>query len=266
MIASQETRGAQATSGRAHHSAIRAACASDVGRVRQKNEDSCLVALKQNLFIVSDGMGGHQAGEVASKAVVTILPEMIERRMAGVSSPRKRIVELTLRETILELSQRLRAQSAGQAGLKGMGATVALAWLRGPEGVAHLAHMGDSRIYLYRRGSLTQLTADHSVVALLLQHGDITPEEAREHPARGRLSRYMGMEGEVYPDVQTVRLQEGDRLLLCTDGLTGPVPDEQIAALLRANPDPEAACRTLVDAANDARGSDNITALVVNWG
>jgi len=76
----------------------------------------------------------------------------------------------------------------------------------------------------------------------------------------------MGMEGEVYPDVQTVRLQEGDRLLLCTDGLTGPVPDEQIAALLRANPDPEAACRTLVDAANDARGSDNITALVVNWG
>lgn len=266
MTIPQETRGAPATSARAPHLPVQAACASDVGRVREKNEDSCLVALEQNLFIVSDGMGGHQAGEVASRAVVTILPEMIERRMAGTSWPRNRIVELVLRETILQLSQRLRAESAGRVGLKGMGATVALAWLRGPEWVAHLAHMGDSRIYLYRRGGLTQLTEDHSVVALLLKHGDITPEEARKHPARGQITRFVGMDGEVYPDVQTIRLQEGDRLLLCTDGLTGLVPDEQTAALLRANHDPEAACRALVAAANDAGGTDNITAVVANWG
>ena len=266
MTSSQEAGDAPAAGDRAHRLPVRAACVSDAGRVRENNEDSYLVSLEQNLLIVSDGMGGHQAGEVASEAVVTVLPEMIKQRLAGESSPRPRIVELTLRETILQLSQRLRAESAGRGGLKGMGATVALAWLRGPEGMAHLAHMGDSRIYLYRHGNLTQLTEDHSVVALLLKRGDITPEEARRHPARGRLSRYVGMEGEVYPDVQTVRLREGDRLLLCTDGLTGPVSDDEIAALLRANLDPEAACQALVDAANDAGGKDNITVLVVNWG
>jgi len=243
---------------------VQAACASDVGRVRQNNEDNCLAALDRNLLIVSDGMGGHQAGELASKAMVTVLPQLIERRLASLGSARNRVIELALREAILEFSQRLRAESAGQPGLKGMGATVALVLLRGQE--AHLAHMGDSRIYLFRQGRLTQLTEDHSIVALLLKHGDITPEQVQDHPARGRLSRFVGMEGEVYPDVQTIKLQDGDQLLLCTDGLTNMITDEHIAQVLQANAEPGTACQALIAAANAAGGRDNVTTLVVNWG
>jgi serine/threonine protein phosphatase PrpC len=243
---------------------VQAACLSDVGRVRQQNEDQCLVALEHNLFIVSDGMGGHQGGEVASKAVVTVLPPMIEQRVARIRVPSPEAMELVLRDALVELSQRLRAESAGRAGLQGMGATVAVAWLRGS--LAHLAHMGDSRIYLLREQRLMQLTEDHSVIALLLRHGEITPEEAQTHPARGRLSRYVGMEGEVYPDVQTVQLQAGDRLLLCSDGLTNMVSDRQIVQLLHVNAGAEEACQALVNAANVAGGTDNITALVVDCG
>jgi protein phosphatase len=145
-----------------------------------------------------------------------------------------------------------------------MGATVALVWLRGEQNEAHLAHMGDSRIYLFRQNHLAQLTEDHSVVALLLKHQEITAEEARTHPARGRLSRFVGMEGEVYPDVQTVNLQGGDRLLICTDGLTGMVQDERVAQLLQANPDPQTTCQALVAEANKAGGEDNVTTVVVN--
>jgi len=260
----QKARGDRGTDKGGQPWAVRAACASDRGRVRQNNEDSCLVAVEQRLFIVSDGMGGHQAGEIASRAVVSVLPKMVEQRLAGVSSPQTPMIELALREAVVGLSGRLREQSAGQAGLKGMGATVALAWLRGSEGMAHLAHMGDSRSYLFRQYRLTQLTEDHSVVALLVKHGEITPEEAREHAARGRLSRYVGMEGEVYPDVRTVNLQGGDRLLLCTDGLTDLVTDEQIAVLMRASPDPETTCQALVVAANAAGGRDNVSVLVID--
>lgn len=173
-------------------------------------------------------------------------------------------IEGVLREAIIELGQRLQAESAGKVGLRGMGATVALAWLRGS--LAHLAHMGDSRIYLFRQERLARLTKDHSVTALLLRHGEITPEQAGTHPARGQLSRYVGMKGEVSPDVQAVPLQHGDRLLLCTDGLTNMLPDAQIGHLLRINAEPEAACQALVQAASAAGGTDNITALVVNYG
>lgn len=244
---------------------VRAACASDRGRVRQINQDSYLIDLAQNLFIVSDGLGGHLAGEVASRTVVNVLPELIKHRLAALASARNRIIELTLREVILELSQRLRAESTGKPGWQGMGATLVMVLIRPDLRTAHLAHLGDSRIYLFRRGKLSQLTEDHSITALLIKHGEITEEEGREHPARGRLSRYVGMEGEVYPDVQTMELQDGDQFLLCSDGLTSMVPDDQIVELLRTCAIPEGACQALVDAANAASGQDNITTMVVNW-
>jgi serine/threonine protein phosphatase PrpC len=247
-----------------HAWSVRAGCVSEVGRVRQQNEDQCLIALEHDLFIVSDGMGAQQAGEVASKAVVTVLPPLLLQHMARIPTPSSEARERVLREALAELSQRLRAESAGRVGLQGMGATVALAWLH--ETVAHLAHVGDSRIYLFREAQLKQLTEDHSVIALLLGSGEITPEEAQTHPARGRLSRYIGMEGEVSPDVQTVHLQEGDRLLLCSDGLTNMIPDTQIVQILHANAEAGAACRDLVRAANAAGGTDNITALVIDCG
>jgi serine/threonine protein phosphatase PrpC len=244
---------------------LQAACATDVGRVREVNEDRCLVATEQGLFLVADGMGGHRAGDVAAEAVVSVLPGLIAQRLAGTNAPRDRVVELILRDAVLDLSHRLRTQATARLELSRMGSTVCVALIRKPRGVAHLAHMGDSRIYLYRQDILTQLTQDHSVVGWLLHYGEITPEEARTHPARNRISRYVGMAEEVYPDVQTIRLLADDRLLICSDGLTGPVPDDTIAAHLRANPRPEAACQALVNAANEAGGPDNIATLVVHW-
>ncbi len=243
---------------------LQAACLSDVGRARQSNEDRCLVDLKRNLFIVSDGMGGQQAGEIASEAVVTVLPPLLDSRMARTRTLSSKMIERVLQDVMLELSQRLRTESIKHIGLQGMGATVALAWVRAE--AVHLAHMGDSRIYLMHQDKLTLQTEDHSIVALLLRHGEITPEEVRSHPARGRLTRYIGMKDDVFPDVQTIPLQIGDRLLLCSDGLTGPVSGLQIEDLLHANPEPESACQALVEAANAAGGKDNITVLVVNCG
>ncbi len=242
---------------------VRAACATDMGRGRSTNEDRCFMAPERDLFIVSDGMGGQLAGEVAAEAAVSLLPTLLRQRLAGSLHPRGRVAELVLREAILNLSRRLWSEGAARPELRGLGATVALVWLRGPH--AHLAHMGDSRIYLYRGGQLAQLTQDHSVAALLVRSGEISPEEALRHPARNQLSRYVGMGGEVYADVRTIQLQPGDRLLLCTDGLTRPLADGRIAAVLAERAEPEGACRALVAAANAAGGADNITSLVVDW-
>jgi serine/threonine protein phosphatase PrpC len=142
-----------------------------------------------------------------------------------------------------------------------MGATVVLAVVRGR--LAHIAHMGDSRAYLFRQGELERLTQDHSVAAVLQRRGAISPEEAARHPMRARLSRYVGMGGNAYADLRTLELGAGDRLLLCTDGLTETVSDDDIAEALAAQDDLEAACCALADAARDGGGQDNITVLIV---
>jgi protein phosphatase len=143
-----------------------------------------------------------------------------------------------------------------------MGATLALLVLR--ERTGFVAHMGDSRVYLFRNGRLQQLTTDHSLVSLLQSTGEITAEEARTHPARNRITRHVGMERALYPDVQSLELCDGDRLLLCTDGLNGMIDDDRIAEILNSGEDPEQACASLVDAANAAGGRDNVTALIVD--
>jgi serine/threonine protein phosphatase PrpC len=242
---------------------ISAACKSDVGKVRDHNEDACLVDIENNLFIVSDGMGGAHAGELASKVVVEVLPRIIKKRIEKLKSPSPKSVGLSLRNAIIELSRQLHDRSADQIGLRGMGATVVLVLLR--DGKAYIANLGDSRAYLFRGNRLKQLTEDHSIVGILLRHGDITPEEAKKHPARGRLSRYVGMEGEVYPDVRTLAVKTGDRLLLCSDGLTNMVPDDEIAFVLAEGSNPQSACETLVKAANTAGGTDNITVIWVDF-
>ena len=240
---------------------VRASGLTDPGRMRSNNQDNFHIDLERGLFLVSDGMGGQQAGEIASQAVCQALPQAIHAILRQLRDAPHRVVELTLREMVLRFSQQLRDETAHKAGLKGMGATLDLLWLRQDQ--AHLVHMGDSRIYLWRGGQLRQLSEDHSVLALLLKHGDIQPEEAAEHPARGKLSRFIGMDGEVYPDVFTLPVLPGDRLLLCTDGLWGMVPDGKLAELLRAHPQPQAACQALVEAANVQGGKDNITVVIV---
>lgn len=230
--------------------------------MRETNEDNYFLALERKLFIVSDGMGGHQAGAVASNAVVTVLPKLLEKLLADGRSLRADAIERALRDAIVKLSVSLRDESAGREALQGLGATVVCVWMHGAK--AHLAHMGDSRIYLFRAGRLKQLTDDHSIIALLLKRGEVTADEARDHPARSKLSRYVGMGGEVYPDVRTLGVRDGDRFLLCSDGLTGMLADDEIRKLLEVNPDASATCNALVAAANKAGGEDNVTALVVD--
>lgn len=244
--------------------AVHAVGMTDEGKVRDNNEDSLFCDTQRGLFIVSDGMGGHQAGEVASQAVVTVLPPMIDKLAAKIEVPTqsKEPYERVLRDAIFQLSQNLRDESKGKAGLQGMGATVVVVWILGQR--AHMAYKGDSRIYLFRKGKLTPLTTDHSLVALLLQHGQITPEEAKVHPARGRLSRYVGMEDDTFSDQLTITIEQGDRLLLCSDGLTGMVDDKDIERVLTECQDPEKACKVLIGMANEAGGKDNITTLIIN--
>jgi protein phosphatase len=204
-------------------------------------------------------MGGRNAGALASKVVVTALPQMLEAKLAKARS--RSAIARAMRDSIVELSGRIHAEASGRVGLSGMGATVVVALFHATQ--VCIAHMGDSRAYLHRGGRLTRLTQDHSVVELLIQEGVITKEEAGTHPSRGVLSRYVGIDGVVYPDVDFIEAEPSDRLLLCSDGLTGMVEDETIAYLMNQYVDEAEAVRALVDAANEAGGKDNVTCVVV---
>lgn len=238
-----------------------AAGLSDRGRVRAANEDALAVSPEERLLIVADGMGGHKGGATAARIVVTALPQLLQQRLA---SPRLTRAALCsgLQDAMLELSASMRDYAADDPALHGMGATVVLALMRGASAV--VAHMGDSRAYLFRAGKLRQITADHSIVNILLRSGEITPEQAKKHPARHQISRYMGMASDVYPDVATLGVKVGDRLLLCSDGLTNMVDDIAIASSLARNVPAEDICRSLVDAANAAGGVDNVTVVVAD--
>jgi protein phosphatase len=242
---------------------VRAAGLTDIGKTRLGNEDAFVLLPEQGLYIVADGMGGHNAGALASEIVVKSLPKMIERRSSSQSGGDAELISSCLQDAIVSLSQKIWTEAASRIDLAGMGATVVVASVQPDQ--AFIAHMGDSRAYLFRHGELRQLTQDHSVVGILLRQGEITPEEAKHHPARGQVSRYVGMEAEVYPDVQWFPTAAGDRLLMCTDGLTGMVSDSVIGDLLSEFADPERACHALAEAANLAGGKDNITAVIVDW-
>jgi serine/threonine protein phosphatase PrpC len=240
---------------------VRAAMACDRGKVRQENEDACVVAPERGLFIVSDGMGGHQAGAIASRIVVNVLPALLAQQAGHVQlSPEG--IHQALARAAADLSTQLRQEAAKHPDLVGMGATVVLLLVAG--GQAHIMHLGDSRAYLLRQSRLRRLTQDHTVAALLLRLKEITEEEAREHQGAHRLTRYMGMDGDALPDIRTLRLEAGDRLMLCSDGLTGMVSDRHIAHVLRQHPRPEDACQALVAAANAAGSRDNVSAIVID--
>ena len=232
------------------------------GRVREKNEDNWAAKPKQGLYVVSDGMGGQFAGQLASRIVVGTLPALLGRSMSQVHDLSAPEASDRLRSALRELSDQMRQQSVGEPGLEGMGATVVLALVR--DSRALIGHMGDSRAYLLRDGRLRQLTKDHSIVQLLIDSGDIHPEQAAGHPARGQLSRYVGMDGEPLPEAQHLELQGGDRLLLCTDGLHGMLSDGELQCILESAVQPDQACERLIDRANDAGGKDNITAIVMS--
>ena len=232
---------------------------TDVGRVRSGNEDSYFCG--RTVFAVADGLGGHQGGEVASAAAVEPLAALDGREFAEPGEAAE-----ALAAAILEGNSAILERAAGDPGLWGMGTTVTAAALAGDRHL-QLAHVGDSRAYLLRDGSLDQLTTDHTVVGELVRRGRLTPEQAAIHPERSILTRAVGLDPRVPVDTpDPVELRDGDQVLLCSDGLTEAVDDGRIAELLSATDDGDAACRSLIDAANAAGGPDNITVVLLRAG
>ncbi|MBN1362071.1 MAG: serine/threonine-protein phosphatase [Sedimentisphaerales bacterium] len=236
---------------------------TDIGKLRERNEDAFVVEVEAGLFLVVDGMGGHRGGGLAARMVAQDLPPMIENGLDALKSRHPRVVRALLKAAIVEQSGQLLREGDSESGCAGMGATLALLLIS--DGRAYVANVGDSRVYRLRRGRLARLSVDHSVVSELLEAGQITPEEATGHSSQGIVTQYMGMPEQVEPLVRSTALNPGDRFLLCTDGLTDLASDAAITAVLKAETDPQIACDRLVDAANRAGGADNITAVVVTW-
>ena len=237
--------------------------ASDRGKVRAENEDRYLAEAELGLFVVSDGMGGHRGGALASQIVSEDLPVMIETGLDRLRVGSAGAIRSLLSKAIAEQSRQLLLEGGSESGFKDMGATLVMVLLR--NGRAYVANLGDSRMYRFRGGRLRQLTKDHSVVSELVDRGQIKPEEAEKHEAAGEITHYVGMEEKPAPYVCSFGLRKGDRLLLCTDGLSDMVDDGAIAAILGGEDEIERACRRLVDAANAAGGEDNVTVLLIEW-
>jgi PPM family protein phosphatase len=223
--------------------------ASDTGKKRRRNEDSYVVA--PPLFAVADGMGGAQAGEVASKLAAAAL----EDTDSGSSSGQERVVSL-----IQEANRRVYARANTDPATSGMGTTMTVAIVEGK--VVTIGHVGDSRAYLVRAGHLEQLTEDHSLVNELLKSGKLSPQEAETHPQRSVITRAVGTDPDVEVDAFTVDALEGDVFLLCSDGLTDMVDDDGILDLVeRYHDDLDRVAKSLVSAANRGGGEDNITVI-----
>ncbi|MGE5329048.1 MAG: Stp1/IreP family PP2C-type Ser/Thr phosphatase [Deltaproteobacteria bacterium] len=240
---------------------------SDKGIIRQINEDSFYIPLETAddsimLFIVADGMGGHMAGEIASReavdAVVWYINENYEKEARNV---RSNLINL-INESILYANKQIYEKSLSDNNLNGMGTTFAIALIHNES--LYIGHVGDSRIYLLRKNNLCQLTRDHSYVEELVSSGTITREEAANHPQKNIITRALGTEKIVEIDICVRKIYKNDTLLLCTDGLTNMVDEETIKTVLESTEVSKESAEKLVDLANQAGGTDNITVVVVN--
>ena len=235
---------------------VRSGSATDVGRVRKVNQDLLLEGT--NLFAVADGMGGHVGGEVAARVAVEALAQSFGRELDH-QRPAQR--------AFIEANRAVWLESQSNPDVRGMGTTlIAVALVGGADGHDSLAmaNVGDSRAYVFSGEHIVQITADHSLAEERMRHGEMTVAEAAVHPQRHILTRALGVASDVEADMWELQLQSGDRIVLCSDGLSNEVAMEEIAEVLRAEPDPGSAAQDLVDLANQRGGSDNITVVVVD--
>jgi serine/threonine protein phosphatase PrpC len=247
------------------------ASATDIGRVRTNNEDSYRVVPTLNLFVVSDGIGGQASGEVASAmAVDSIVAHCIEYSADSLAAARgEPQPEMSARTNHLArgidlANRKIHEASLNDPQLQGMGATVVAAWIDGLR--LSLVHVGDSRAYLFRAGELESLTSDHTLVAEQVRRGILTPERAQTNPLRRILIRALGVRERVELDLHEHQLLSGDVLLLCTDGLTGMVPESEIVGALLHESGAQSAADHLVAAANERGGEDNVTVILARVG
>src|SRR5262245_29520961 len=247
------------------------AALSDVGRKRKGNEDSLFVNPEQNLFVVADGMGGHAAGEVASRVAVESINEFVCMTSGDeeITWPFGLDESMSydgnrLKTSVRYANNKVLAATKESVEYEGMATTVVGVLVDGS--TANLAHVGDSRIYLFRTGRLIQLTSDHSWVNEQLQGGMLTAEQARSHPLRNVVTRALGGKPDLDVEMQVHEALAGDLLLLCSDGLTTMVPDPEIQRLLVENGGVEGAAKALLDEANKNGGEDNITVILLQFG
>jgi protein phosphatase len=235
---------------------LRAAVGSDVGQRRAANEDHYALAPEIGLYLVADGLGGHVAGQVASELAGEAALRTI-RTLEGTGTS----LSEKLRYAVIAANREVHEMSRGRRELAGMGTT--LVALLAQDGRAALAHVGDSRAYLVRGDRIRQLTDDHSLVGELLRRREISADAAREHPQRHVLTRAVGVRPTVEPDLAELTPEEGDVFVLCSDGLTGHVRDEEIARAVAGGIDPQEAVDALIRLANERGGEDNITVAIV---
>lgn len=253
-------------------SEVKAFGQSNVGRVRSSNEDSWGVFPELRFFVVADGMGGHAAGEVASKLAVETMADFIKSTLVpdevtwpgdldldpDLSFPAKRLIAAGKLA-----NSKIFHDSQADSKLSGMGTTMVCVLIEGDK--AYVAHVGDSRAYLIRNGTIDQVTNDHSLINDYIQQGILKPEEADQHPLKHVITRALGSNVKVEVDVKTIPLSGNDTFLLCSDGLSNLVNGQEMKeAGFDSAPDLESACGNLVELANNRGGDDNITIVMVS--
>jgi PPM family protein phosphatase len=234
-----------------------------LGNYRENNEDSIEIKQFPDMIacIVADGMGGQAYGEIASKRAIEVVPRELRKLLTGAAAEDQ--AKTAIRRSVLQANEEIITLGTLDRDMKNMGTTIVLAlWRKGQE--LYVANLGDSRAYLVRDGSIEQLTVDHSLAQALVENKTISPAEAKEHRFRNVLWKYLGSKeiGDG-PDVKTVHLQAGDRILLCSDGLTGPVPDEKLLQFITEHPDVQECADGLGQLALDMGSRDNVSCIVI---
>jgi len=228
---------------------VKAALRTDIGKVRKQNEDAAWFDERCGVFAVADGMGGHLAGEVASSMAISAVQQMAKSNaMASIS---------VMRAAVMDAHEAIVRHAKENPACSGMGTTLSMMWRGGH--YMYIAHVGDSRIYRFRNKTLERITQDHSLVEELVRARIITPEEARNHPRRNIITRALGTQGENQPDLLAADMEPGDLWLLCTDGLSGMIDDDEIARVLGSGASLDMMASSLIQKALDAGGRDNVT-------
>jgi protein phosphatase len=237
------------------------ACLTDRGRTHAGNEDRWIADPAYGLYVVADGMAAAEPAQL----VVELLPQLLRKHIGASFKPMDEACAEAMRSAIAELSRQIHSTAVEQqAEWLRLGATIALAFVRWPN--ALLAHLGDSRIYLLRERRLEAMTRDHSLIEELVAEGKVASEAVNRLAFNSGPTRFAGMTNDAVADTRWIELHEGDRLLLCSDGLPAMLDEIAIERILITHPNREATCRALVDAANDAGGEDNITVLLIEAG
>ncbi|MEB3284599.1 MAG: Stp1/IreP family PP2C-type Ser/Thr phosphatase [Candidatus Sericytochromatia bacterium] len=231
---------------------------TDIGKVREINQDYLFASQELGLFMVADGMGGHAAGEKASQTAVQIITEHLTPLVH--STPNGQFLD-EIQGAIQEANRQIINASMEDTSMRGMGTTATVIVTR--DGSMYVGHVGDSRAYLIRNRRIDQITDDHSIVAQLVRARAITPQEAARHPYRNVITRCLGMQVDLEADTQQRELKSGDRLLICSDGLSGLVSDDEMLQHVVSSDEPQKTCEDLVQLALERGGSDNISVVLI---